>query len=106
MELMIAGLSLLAVILPGATKALDLDDSIKAYAETAGALKNAEGALRRAANIWSNKPYDDFEKDAKSALLQLDEARNGSLTPPEWCFKSAQRKVKSGDYDPDEEARG
>lgn len=33
MELVIAGLALLAVILPGATKALNLDDAIKAYAE-------------------------------------------------------------------------
>ena len=101
MELVIAGLALLAVILPGATKALNLDDAIKAYAEHAGAFKNAEGELRRAANVWSNKTFDDFEKDAKFALSQLDEARRSSLTPPEWCFKSAQRKVKSGDYDPD-----
>lgn len=106
MEVAIAGLALLAVILPGATKALNLDDAIEAYAEKAGAFKNAEGALRRAANVWSNKPYDEFEKEAKSALSQLDEARKGSLTPPEWCFKAAQRKVKSGDYDPDEEEHG
>ena len=106
MELVIAGLALLAVILPGATKALNLDDAIKVYSEKAGAFKNAEGALRRAANVWSNKPYDEFEKEAKSALSQLDGARSGSLTPPEWCFKAAQRKVKSGDYDPDEERRG
>lgn len=105
MEVVIAGLALLAVILPGVTKALNLDDAIEAYAEKAGAFKNAEGALRRAANVWSNKPYDEFEKNAKSALSQLDEARMGSLTPPEWCFKSAQRKVKSGDYDPDEVRR-
>lgn len=73
----------------------------RAYAAKAGAFKNAEGALRRAANVWSNKPYEEFEKDARQALAQLDEARKGSLTPPEWCFKAAQRKVKSGDYDPD-----
>lgn len=103
MELVIAGLALLAVILPGAIKALNLDDAIEAYAAKAGAFKNAEGALRRAANVWSNKPYEEFEKDAREALAQLDEARKGSLTPPEWCFKAAQQKVKSGDYDPDPE---
>ena len=53
MELLIAGLALLAVILPGATKALNLDDSIKDYSEKAGAFKNVEGALRRAAEVWS-----------------------------------------------------
>lgn len=104
MELVIAGLALLAVILPGATKALKLDEGIEAYAAKVGALKNAEGALRRAANVWSHKPFKEFEREARAALAQLDEARNGSLTPPEWCFKAAQRKVKGGDYDPDPEA--
>ncbi|GKY89307.1 hypothetical protein [Sinisalibacter aestuarii] len=101
MELVVAGLALLGVILPGAIKALQLDDAINAYAKRAGEFKNVEGALRRAANVWSNKPYDEFEKEARAALAQLDEARKGSLTPPEWCFKGAQRKIKSGDYEPD-----
>lgn len=103
MEIIIAGLALLAVILPGAIKALNLDDAIDAYAAKAGEFKNAEGALRRAANVWSNKSFKEFEKEAKAALSQLDEARKHSLTPPEWCFRAAQRKVKSGHYDPDPE---
>lgn len=101
MEIVVAGLALLAVILPGAIQALNLDDAIEDYASRAGEFKNAEGALRRAAEVWSKKPFREFEKEARAALLQLDEARKGSLTPPEWCFRAAQRKVKSGDYDPD-----
>lgn len=102
MELFVAGLALLAVIFPGAIKALNLDDTIETYAAKSGEFKNAEGALRRAANIWSNKSYEEFEEEARKALADLDEARKGSLTPPEWSFKLAQWKVKSGAYDPDE----
>ena len=103
LEQVIAGLALLGVILPGAIKALRVDDAIEAYSAKAAEFKNAEGTLRRAANVWSNKPYEEFEKEARAALAQLDCVRTGSLTPPEWCFKAAQRKVRSGDYDPDPE---
>jgi hypothetical protein len=32
-------------------------------------------------------------------MRRLEQARKASYTTPEWCFKRAQRKVKSGDYD-------
>ena len=100
-ELLIAGLALLGVILPGVMKAVKLDETIEAYTDAAAKFKNLEGALRRAADIWSHKPWNEFEKEAREALAALDRARECALTPPEWCFKAAQRKVQSGDYDPD-----
>lgn len=101
-QLIVAALALLAVIIPGAIKALKLDDTISAYETAAAKFKNAEGELRRAANVWSHKPYAEFEAEARKALADLDGARDASLTPPNFCFRAAQRKVKSGDYDPDE----
>jgi len=101
LELLIAGLALLGVILPGVAKAVKLDETIDAYTDAAANFKNVEGELRRAAEVWSNKSWDEFEKEARSALASLDGARGAALTPPEWCFKAAQTKVRSGDYDPD-----
>jgi len=101
-KILVAALALLAVIIPGAIKALRLDDTIVDYEVTAAKFKNAEGTLRRAANVWSNKPFGEFETEARKALEELDSARDSSLTPPEWCFRRAQKKVQSGDYDPDE----
>ena len=101
LELLIAGLALLGVILPGVLKAVQLDETIEAYVEAAAKFKNVEAALRRAADVWSHKPYEEFETEARAALAALDEARKNSLTPPEWCFRPAQNKVKAGDYDPD-----
>lgn len=100
-DLITAGLSLLAVILPGVIKGIGLDEVIQTYAARANELKTVEGALRRAANVWSHRPYDEFEKAAREALDKLDAARSGSLTPPEWCFKRAHKKIKAGHYDPD-----
>ncbi len=99
--LAIAALTLVGVLIPGIIKALNLDETIDAYSRQAGLFKNVEGALRRAAEVWSNKQFSDFEAEARAALTQLDDARRDSLTPPEWCFKRAQKKVQTGDYDPD-----
>ena len=101
LELLIAALALLGVILPGVVKAVKLDETIDAYTDAAANLKNGEGELRRTAEVWSHNSWDKFEKEARSALASLDGARKLALTPPEWCFKSAQVKVRSGDYDPD-----
>ena len=103
LEVVVAVLALLGVILPGAIKALKLDDTILEYETTAAKFKKAESDLRRAAKVWSHKEYDDFESEARLAFADLDKARERSLTPPEWCFRSAQKKVQSGDYDSDEE---
>lgn len=101
--LIVAGLTLAGVLLPGVVKALKIDEAIEQYSARAAMFKNAEAALQRAAQVWSNKDIEDFEREARTALGLLDEARSVSLTPPEWAFKMAQAKVKSGDYDPDGE---
>ena len=100
-EVVIAMLALLGVILPGVIKAMKVDDAIESYEVAAASFKKAEGELRRAAEVWAHKDHEEFEKEARAALSMLDEARNPSLTPPEWCFRMAQKKVQSGDYDPD-----
>jgi hypothetical protein len=30
---------------------------------------------------------------------RVDVARSSSITPPEWCFEEAQKKIKAGHYD-------
>lgn len=97
----VAGLALLGVILPAAIKALKLDDTIAEYELVAASFKKSEGDLRRAAKVWSYKEFAEFEAISRSTFADLDEARKHSLTPPEWCFQAAQKKVQSGDYDPD-----
>ncbi len=100
-SVVVAGLTLAGVLLPGVIKALKIEEAIDAYAVQAGLFKNAEGALRRAANVWSNKTMEEFEAEARTAIALLDEARLTSLTPPEWAFKLAQWKIGKGDYTPD-----
>lgn len=98
---LVAAGALLAVILPGLVKALGLDEAIAKCDEAAAKFKIAEGRLRLASKVSAHLPFREFRKDADAAIADLEAAQKMSVTPPNWCFRIAQRRVKRGDYDPD-----
>ena len=100
-QVVIAAFALAGVIMPGLIKAVQLDAAIKDYAAAAASFKNLQGEFRRAAKVWSSKPFADFEAEARKIIKSMNDARKPSLTPPEWCFRLAQKKIKRGDYDKD-----
>jgi len=89
----------LAGLLPTVYAALKLDDHLKECKHLAGEFKNLQDRFRQAALVSSKKPSSDFEEDFQPLMKRLEEARAGSYTAPEWCFASAQGKIKKGDYD-------
>src|SRR3546814_9705235 len=48
--------------------------------------------------ITSQRPFEEFREEFNALMDRLEEARSTSVTPPERCFKSAQKKIKKGDY--------
>lgn len=88
-----------AGLLPSIHAALGLDESIGECARLAGEFKNLQDRFRQAALVSSKKPIDAFESEFHSLMQRLEEARRESITPPEWCFRCAQKKVKTKDYD-------
>jgi hypothetical protein len=100
-EAVFALFALLGVILPAGIKASGLDEAIKSYEVCGAIFKNLEGDFRRLANVWSNKTFTVFEAEAREVVARADEARSASLTPPEWCFQEARKKIQGGDYKPD-----
>jgi hypothetical protein len=104
MKFIMALAALAAVIFPAIGRALRLDAAIHAYEEAAGKLKNLQGEFRRARLVWLNKPADEFEKEARKLFKGMNEVRKPSLTPPEWCFRLASRKIKAGHYEHDTDA--
>ncbi|HRD74858.1 MAG TPA: hypothetical protein PK264_02800 [Hyphomicrobiaceae bacterium] len=100
-KIVMAAFALAGVLLPGIGKAIKIDTLIRDYAEAAAKFKNLQAEFRRARLVWSHKPLADFEEEARKLFRAMNDARKPSLTPPEWCFKLAQRKIKTGDYDHD-----
>jgi hypothetical protein len=98
MKLFMAAAALAGVLLPGIGRALRLDATIRDYTDAAGRFKNLQGEFRRVRLVWSNKPFEDFEADARKLFKAMNDARKPSFTPPEWCFRLARRKIQAGHY--------
>ena len=97
-RLLISISAFLAGLLPTIYAALKFDDHLEGCKHLAGEFKNLQDRFRQAALVSSKKPFSDFEKDFQPLAARLDEARVGSYTAPEWCFASAQKKIRKGDY--------
>jgi hypothetical protein len=90
--------ALAGVLLPAIGRALRLDAAIHDYAVAAARFKNLQGEFRRAAEVWSLKPVAELEVEARRLFKVMADARKPSLTPPEFLFWMAQRKIRKGHY--------
>lgn len=104
MRVFVAACALLAGLIPTVYSALSPESAIGQIARSAAAFKNLQDRFRQAARVASRKPYGEFEREFRSLMKQLERTRKESVTPPEWCFKFAQKKVKAGDYSFDVDA--
>lgn len=91
--------ALLAGLLPAIYKALDLPTSVKSIAMLAAEFKNLQDRFRQAGEVSSLGDTDAFIKQFEALMKRLEDARKWSITPPEWCFKAAQKKINAGHYD-------
>jgi hypothetical protein len=90
--------ALLATVIPLVYRASKLDETISEYQLLAGEFTNLRDRFRQLAKISSQKSFAEFEAELKLVLLRLEKARNRCLAPPDWTFRSAQKKHKSGHY--------
>jgi hypothetical protein len=105
-RVLVAVCALLAGLLPSIYAALKYDDQLEQCKRLTGEFKNLRDRFRQAALVSSLKTFDEFERDFQKLMERLELARAHSYTAPEWCFRRAQKKIKSGDYDHDVDARG
>jgi hypothetical protein len=97
--------ALAGILLPAVGRALHLDSTIQDYKLAAARIKNLQGELRRAAQVWSLKPFSQFDHEGERLFKAMAEARKPSLTPPEIIFRLARRKIKKGHYSYDVDER-
>jgi hypothetical protein len=103
-----AVLTFLTTVIPPAYKASGIEASIQDYQALAGEFTNLRDRFRQAALISSKKSFAEFEADTTPLIERLEKARSRTLTPPDWYFKLARRKIEAGDYthDYDEKRSG
>ena len=91
--------ALLAGIIPAVYEALDFKVNVDEISSLAAEFKNLQDRFRQAAEIESLKEEGCFNDHVEMLLQRLEIARGRSITPPEWCFKEARKKIKAGHYD-------
>ncbi|HEX4334548.1 MAG TPA: hypothetical protein VH062_01470 [Polyangiaceae bacterium] len=90
--------SFLGGLLSTIYSALKLDTHIAEARTAAGELTSLRDSFRQAALVSSKKSFEEFEAEVTKLRARLDKVRALGLTPPDLCFKMAQKKVRSGDY--------
>lgn len=95
----LALVALFATLIPSIAKALDIETQVKELKDAAGEYKNLQDRFRQLANIGSVENIDAAEARLSELMDRLDAVRAKSLVVPQRHFESAQKKIKSGDYD-------
>ncbi len=98
---MAAVFALLAAIIPPTFQAGELGASIRKYTRMAGEFTNLRDRFRQLEEVYSLKPYAEFEAAFQKTFARMENARAKALSPPEWTFRCAQTKWKQGHYEPD-----
>jgi hypothetical protein len=90
--------TLTAGIFPAVYSALKLDDYLQMVATLAGEYKNLEIVFGTLENVSSLKPFREFEAEFNQAVERLQAANAHAYPAPEWCFKRARDRIKTGHY--------
>ena len=97
--------TLLATVIPPAYRASKTEVAIEDYTVATGEFTNLRDRFRQAALISSQKSFEEFEAVSTRLFERLEKVRSRALTPPEWFFRLARRKIRAGDYDHDYDQR-
>lgn len=90
---------LLAGFFPAIFKALNLDLHLEGIHRAASEFTNLRDRFRRAATVSAHAPFEEFKAEFEALMDRMDAVRTAAPPTPEWCFRKAQKKIGSGDYD-------
>jgi hypothetical protein len=91
-------LAFLASLFPALADGLKIETSVDEITRLAADFKALQDRFRRAANITALSDVDTAEQTLAELMDRMDVARGSSITPPEWAFEEAHRKIDAGHY--------
>ena len=95
---LMALLAFLASLFPALADGLKIETSVDEITRLAADFKALQDRFRRAANITALSDVDTAEQKLAELMDRMDVARSSSITPPEWAFEEARRKIDAGHY--------
>jgi hypothetical protein len=97
-EWAIAVLALVASLFPALADAMKIQTGVDEVARSAADFKALQDRFRRVATITALSNVDAAEETLAELMDRMDVARSTSLTPPEWMYDEAKKKIERGDY--------
>lgn len=94
----IALLAFVASLFPALANALKFETRVEEIAKHAADFKSLQDRFRQVATIVAPADLKDAETRLEDLADRLDSARGKSITPPEWAFKKARKKIEAGHY--------
>jgi|SRR5579862_6358367 hypothetical protein len=91
-------LAFVAGLFPALADALSIQTSVDETSRLASEYKSLQDRFRRNALITTPHDIEVGENVLADLMDRMDLARSTSITPPEWAFAKAQKKIKSGHY--------
>lgn len=99
LDWVMAVLAIIASLFPALADALKFETSVDEISRLAAEFKALQDRFRRTATITALGDLQAAEDALAELMDRMDIARSSSITPPEWAFEEAQRKITEGHYD-------
>jgi hypothetical protein len=93
-----AVLAFLASLFPALADGLKIETSVDEISRIAADFKALQDRFRRTASITALSDIETAEQTLAELMDRMDLARSNSITPPEWAFEEARRKIHAGHY--------
>jgi hypothetical protein len=87
-----------ASLFPALADGLKIETSVDEITRLAADFKALQDRFRRAATITALTDVNTAEQTLAELMDRMDVARSTSITPPEWAFEEARRKIDAGHY--------
>ncbi|WP_441278592.1 SLATT domain-containing protein [Tardiphaga sp. 172_B4_N1_3] len=97
-EWFVALLAFVSGLLPALSDALSIQTSVDETTRLAAEYKSLQDRFRRVARITASQDVNQAEKFLSDLMDRMDVARSTSITPPEWAFIEARKKIAAGHY--------
>jgi hypothetical protein len=94
---MMALMAFFASLFPALAEGLKIETSVDEIKRLAADFKALQDRFRRTATITALTDVD-AEQTLAELMDRMDVARSTSITPPEWAFEEASRKIDAGHY--------
>lgn len=95
----VALMAFLSTLIPSIAEALEIQTHVDELKKASAEYKALQDRFRKLAKVTVLGEVSHAEAELGALMDRMDVVRANSITPPEYYYKEAQKKIEHGDYD-------